>query len=51
MTIGGSHYLDFNNFNAFTYNKKDDIISAAQHICNFGGDCRSSYPNNNYNPD
>jgi hypothetical protein len=50
ITIGGSHYLDFGNFNAFTYNKKNGIISADQHIRDLTGDCRSSYPYNYYNP-
>jgi parallel beta-helix repeat protein len=50
ITIGGNDASDTSNFNTFTDNKKDGIISAAQHICNFGGDCRSSYPNNYYNP-
>jgi len=50
ITIGGSHYLDFDNFNVFTDNKKNGTISAYQHIRDLSGDCRSSYPNNFYNP-
>ena len=50
ITIGGSDASDTSNFNAFTYNKKNGIISADQHIRNSSGDCRSSYPNNYYNP-
>jgi hypothetical protein len=50
ITIGGSHYLDFNNFNVFTDNKKNGTVSAYQHIRDLSGDCRSSYPYNTYNP-
>jgi len=48
--IGGNDASDTSNFNTFTDNKKDGIISAEQHICNPSGDCHSSYPYNYYNP-
>ena len=50
ITIGGNDASDTSNFNTFTDNKKDSIISADQHIRNSSGDCRSSYPYNYYNP-
>ena len=50
ITIGGSHYLDFDKFNVFTDNKKNGTISAYQHICNSSGDCRGTFPNNTYDP-
>ena len=50
-TIGGNDASDTSNFNTFTDNKKDGIISADQHIRNSSGeDCRSSYPYNYYDP-
>jgi len=50
ITIGGNDASDTSNFNTFTDNKKDGIISAYQHIRDSSGDCRSSYPYNYYNP-
>ena len=50
IAIGGSSSIDTDNFNTFTDNKKDGIISADQHIRDSSGDCRSSYPNNDYDP-
>jgi len=50
IIIGGSSSIDTSNFNTFTDNKKDGIISAEQHIRDSSGDCRSSYPNNYYVP-
>ena len=50
IIIGGNDASDTSNFNTFTDNKKDGKILADQHIRNSSGDCRSSYPNNNYNP-
>jgi len=49
ITIGGNSDTDPDN-NTFTDNKKDGTVSADQHIRDSSGDCRSSYPNNYYNP-
>jgi len=51
ITIGGSSLSDTDNFNTFTDNKKDGTILADQHIRDSSGDCRSSYPYNDYDPD
>ena len=49
-TIGGNNASDTSNFNIFIDNKKDGIISAAQHIRNSTEDCHTDYPYNDYNP-
>ena len=49
ITIGGSSPIDTDN-NTFTDNKKEDTISAEQHIRDTVGDCHWDYLNNDYSP-